>query len=97
MQASPSFPDRDTVSAKLTALSGEDQAWLMLLMENAQQDESFLGGLQLYLEQQAAARFLNEIVHALPWQREVQRGAPGDAVEALVLVDSPHTLVHCSH
>lgn len=61
MQASPSFPDRDTVAAKLTSLSGEDQAWLTLLMENAQQDESLLGGLQLYLEQQSAARFLNSL------------------------------------
>lgn len=61
MQSSPSFPDRETVSAKLTAFSGEDQAWLKLLMENAQQDESFLSGLQLFLEQQTTARFLNSL------------------------------------
>ncbi|WP_313616779.1 hypothetical protein [Agrobacterium sp.] len=61
MQSSSAFPDRDTVAAKLTTLSGEDQAWLKLLMENVQQEESFLSGLQLYLEQQTAARFLNSL------------------------------------
>lgn len=62
MQATPSsFPDRDTVAAKIATFSVEDQAWLTLLMENALQDENLLEGLRLFLDQQTQARFLNSL------------------------------------
>ena len=61
MQQASSFPDRDTVASKLTALTSEDKAWVLLLMENAVQDENLLAGINLYLDQQANARFLNSL------------------------------------
>lgn len=61
MQQTSSFPDRETVASKLASLGSEDQAWLLLLMENALQDENLLAGLSLYLDQQADARFLNSL------------------------------------
>lgn len=61
MQQASSFPDRDTVASKLSSLSSEDKAWLLLLMENALQDENLLAGLNLYLDQQSGARFLNSL------------------------------------
>ncbi|MGP4666426.1 hypothetical protein [Agrobacterium pusense] len=60
MQTS-SFPDRETVASKLTSLASADKAWVSLLMENALQDENLLAGLNLYLDQQAGARFLNSL------------------------------------
>jgi hypothetical protein len=61
MQQASSFPDRETVASKLTSLTSEDKAWVLLLMENALQDENLLGGLNLYLDQQTNARFLNSL------------------------------------
>ncbi len=62
MQATPSsFPDRETVASKITAMTEEDQAWLKLLLENALQDENLLEGLHLFLNQQSQARFLNAL------------------------------------
>ncbi|TRB01067.1 MULTISPECIES: hypothetical protein [Rhizobium/Agrobacterium group] len=61
MQQASSFPDRETVASKLTSLASEDKAWVSLLMENALQDENLLAGLNLYLDQQANARFLNSL------------------------------------
>ena len=61
MQQASSFPDRDTVASKLTSLTSEDKAWVLLLMENAVQDENLLTGLNLYLDQQTSARFLNSL------------------------------------
>ncbi len=55
------FPDRETVADKLNALGEADQAYLRLLMENPQQDENLLGGLDLHLNRAAAARFLNSL------------------------------------
>ena len=54
------FPDRETVADKLGALGEADQAYLRLLMENPQQDENLLEGLDLHLNR-AAARFLNSL------------------------------------
>lgn len=61
MQQASSFPDRETVALKLTSLASEDKAWVLLLMENALQDENLLAGLNLYLDQQTNARFLNSL------------------------------------
>lgn len=61
MQQASSFPDRETVASKLTSLASEDKAWVLLLMENALQDENLLAGLNLYLDQQTNARFLNSL------------------------------------
>ncbi|MCM2293731.1 hypothetical protein NAC44_15485 [Allorhizobium sp. BGMRC 0089] len=55
------FPDRDTVSAKLSSLGEEDQSFLTLLLENPQQDEALAEGLYLYLETAAQAKFLNSL------------------------------------
>ncbi|WP_234185755.1 hypothetical protein [Shinella sp. NM-101] len=62
MSADPTaFPNRETVADKLGALGEADKAYLGLLMENAQQDENLLEGLDLYLNRAAAARFLNAL------------------------------------
>ncbi len=61
MQQASSFPDRETVASKLTSLTSEDKAWVLLLMENALQDENLLAGLNLYLDQQTNAPFLNSL------------------------------------
>lgn len=62
MQATPSsFPDRDTVAAKIASLSSEDESWLKLLLENAAQEENLLEGLLLFLDNQAQAKFLNTL------------------------------------
>ena len=62
MQATPSsFPDRDTVAAKIASFSTEDESWLKLLLENAVQEENLLEGLRLFLDNQANARFLNSL------------------------------------
>lgn len=61
MQQASSFPDRETVASKLTLLTSEDKAWMLLLMENALQDENLLAGLNFYLDQQTRAPFLNSL------------------------------------
>lgn len=62
MSADPAaFPDRETVADKLAALGDGEQSYLRLLMENAQQDENLLEGLELYLNRAAEARFLNSL------------------------------------
>lgn len=62
MQASTSsFPDRETVASRISSLGQDDQAWLKLLLENAQQDENLLEGLHLFLNQQSQSRFLNSL------------------------------------
>ncbi|TQN60401.1 hypothetical protein FLX27_16605 [Agrobacterium tumefaciens] len=61
MQQASSFPDRETVASKLASLASEDKAWVLLLMENALQDENLLAGLSLYLDKQANAPFLNSL------------------------------------
>lgn len=55
------FPDREAVAAKLTAFEEGDQSFLVLLMENAAQDENLLEGLRLWLDQAADARILNSL------------------------------------
>ncbi|UDF29077.1 UNVERIFIED_ORG: hypothetical protein LHK14_16375 [Roseateles sp. XES5] len=55
------FPDRDTVADKLAALGEADQAYLGLLMENPQQDENLMEGLDLALNRAAGASFLNTL------------------------------------
>ena len=62
MQATPiSFPDRDTVAEKLASFGDADQSFLKLLMENLQQDESLLQGIELYLHNASKAHFLNSL------------------------------------
>lgn len=55
------FPDRDTVADKFAVLGEGEKAYLRLLMENAQQDENLLEGLDVYLNRAAAASFLNSL------------------------------------
>lgn len=55
------FPDRASVADKLAALSGEDKAAILLVMENARQDENMFSGLEMYLERASRSRFLHTI------------------------------------
>lgn len=55
------FPDPETIAAKLSSHSEQDQSYIMLLMENAKQDESLLDGLNRHLENASRARFLNSL------------------------------------
>jgi hypothetical protein len=55
------FPDRETVADKLAVLGESEQAYLCLLMENPQQDENLLEGLDVHLNRAAGARFLNSL------------------------------------
>lgn len=59
--AASTFPDRDTVAAKLSTFGEADLAFLMLLLENPRQDDSMLEGLHLYLDQASEAKFLNSL------------------------------------
>lgn len=62
MPAEPAaFPDRESVASRLSAFAEGDRAWLLLLMENPQQDENLLEGLALHLDCAASARFLNAL------------------------------------
>lgn len=61
MPAAAAFPDRETIAGKLGALSEQDQAYLALVMENPKQDENLTAGIELYLEQATASRFLHTI------------------------------------
>lgn len=56
-----SFPDRETVAAKLSGLNDEDKSFLLLMFENPKQDESFAEGLFVHLESAAQSRFLNSL------------------------------------
>ena len=55
------FPDRDTIAEKISALSEADQSFLKLLMENPQQDENLMAGLDFHLATAAQGRFLNSL------------------------------------
>lgn len=58
---SASFPDRDTVAAKLSILGEADSSFLKLVFENPLQDENLIEGLSLYLQQASDSRFLNSL------------------------------------
>ncbi|MCB1448255.1 MAG: hypothetical protein KDJ87_21365 [Rhizobiaceae bacterium] len=55
------FPDREAVADRLTAFTEADRSFLLLLMENAAQDENLLDGLLLWLDQASGARILNSL------------------------------------
>ena len=55
------FADRDTIAAKLAALSETDKPVLSLVMENPLQDISLIEGLHWHLDQACQARFLNSL------------------------------------
>ncbi|KQS98026.1 MULTISPECIES: hypothetical protein [unclassified Rhizobium] len=59
--ASATFPDRDSVAAKLSTLGESEQSYLLLLMENAAQDENLVEGLYRHLDLAAGARMLNSL------------------------------------
>ncbi len=61
MAAAAAFPDRETIAAKLASLAEADQSWLLLVMENAKQDENLTAGIELYLENATRSRFLHTI------------------------------------
>ncbi|MDI7863599.1 hypothetical protein MRS76_16710 [Rhizobiaceae bacterium n13] len=58
---SASFPDRETVASKLSALGQSDSSFLKLVFENPQQDDNLLEGVYLYLHQASEAKFLNSL------------------------------------
>ena len=56
------FPEgRETIAERLSTLGEADRSFLSLLMENAQQDEDLIAGLELHLDKAAEARFLNSL------------------------------------
>jgi hypothetical protein len=55
------YADRETIAAKLAALSEGDRAALTLVMENPLQDISLIEGLRWHLDQGSRARFLNSL------------------------------------
>ncbi|MBD9372658.1 hypothetical protein IB238_08485 [Rhizobium sp. ARZ01] len=55
------FPDRETIAEKLSVLNEADQSVLRLLMENTQQDENLMSGLEFCLNKASEARFLNSL------------------------------------
>lgn len=55
------FPARDSVAEKLAALGESDQATLLLLMENAAQDENLIEGLYRQLDLASTAKLLNSL------------------------------------
>ncbi|MCO6185782.1 hypothetical protein [Rhizobium sp. L1K21] len=62
MNANPAlFPGRETIASKLTSLEEADKALIVAALEKGEQDDLFLEGLQLYLDQQSKARFLNSL------------------------------------
>jgi hypothetical protein len=62
MQGSASlFPGRETIASKLSALAEADQELLKHLMENASQDDALIEGLNLFLDNESNARFLNSL------------------------------------
>ena len=61
MANSATFPDRDNIARKLTGFSEQDQSFIQLLMENPKQDQCFLDGLYVFLDQASNARFLNTL------------------------------------
>lgn len=56
-----SFPDKDTVAEKLSALGEQEQAWLQLVLENPAQDEALLDGVTFQIDVASEARFLNAL------------------------------------
>ena len=61
MNAKASFPDSETVAAKLSALDDQDKAWLHLVLENPAQDDALLDGITHLVNAAAEARFLNSL------------------------------------
>ena len=55
------FPNRDSVAEKLRDLDESAKSFLLLLMENALQDENFVEGLLLHLDLSAGSRLLNTL------------------------------------
>ncbi|MGE7370893.1 hypothetical protein ACQKKX_17780 [Neorhizobium sp. NPDC001467] len=52
---------RETIADGLQSLTAENQAWLMLLMESASNDDLMLDGLSLFLDRASEARLLNTL------------------------------------
>ncbi|MGF0538090.1 hypothetical protein ACQQ2Q_08860 [Agrobacterium sp. ES01] len=55
------FPDRETVASKLSTFNEADESFFRLLLENPTQDEALLAGINLYLDNQSEAKFLNSL------------------------------------
>lgn len=53
--------NRDTVAEGLQSFSTENQAWLVLLMESASNDDILLDGIHLFLDRASEAPFLNSM------------------------------------
>ncbi len=58
---SATFPDRDSVAGKFAALGESEQSYLLLLMENAAQDENLIAGLYRHLDLASGAKLLNSL------------------------------------
>lgn len=55
------FPGRESIADNLQAFGEQEKSLLKLVLENPLQDEAFFEGLQLHLENAAAAPFLNSL------------------------------------
>ncbi|WP_426227930.1 hypothetical protein [Pararhizobium sp. DWP3-4] len=55
------FSTRDSVAEKLTALGKSEQAYLLLMMQNAAQDENLIEGLYRQLDLASTAKLLNSL------------------------------------
>lgn len=55
------FPARDSVAEKLAVFGESEKAHLLLLMENAAQDENLIEGLYRQLDLASAAKLLNSL------------------------------------
>ncbi|WP_426235982.1 hypothetical protein [Pararhizobium sp. DWP1-1-3] len=55
------FSARDSVAEKLTALGESEQAYLLLTIQNAAQDENLIEGLYRQLDLASAAKLLNSL------------------------------------
>jgi hypothetical protein len=55
------FPDHDSVAGKLAASGESEKSYLLLLMENAAQDENLIDGLYRHLDLSSESRLLNSL------------------------------------
>ena len=55
------FPGRETIASKLSNLDDANRVLISEVFGKPEQDDLFLEGLQLYLDQQTSAPFLNSL------------------------------------
>lgn len=61
MSSMATIGTRESVADALSGLSGDNQSWLQLMMENPKSDDTLLDGLHLFLDRSSESRFLNSL------------------------------------